>query len=339
MTDPNIPKRGNQQTPIAQAESPVPQRGIEIVALLLGLVWIVGSIAYVLLMPSGEGAEPMGFMATIMLIFLPVVVIWLVATTMRTMRDLRAEAARLQYAVDTMRASYLQLQDQSSRGAESSSGKRRSNEPPARQQQPAVNMFTSRREGVAHIPPASRKKMVQAPAPEVDQPALALGDHPDDIRPPLATEDFIRAMQFPENPEDQEGFRSLRLALQDRTIAKMIRSAQDVLTLLSEDGIYMDDLPPDPARADIWRRFAAGERGPGIAALGGIRDRNALALTATRMREDPVFRDAAHHFLRTFDKTFAVFETHATDDDLTELAETRTARAFMLFGRVTGIFD
>ena len=74
-------------------------------------------------------------------------------------------------------------------------------------------------------------------------------------------------------------------------------------------------------------------------ALGGVRDRSSLALTAARMREDPIFRDAAHHFLRTFDRTFSEFEKHASDADLADLADTRTARAFMLLGRVTGTFD
>ena len=89
----------------------------------------------------------------------------------------------------------------------------------------------------------------------------------------------------------------------------------------------------------MWRRFAGGERGRTVAALGGVRDRSSLALTAARMREDPVFRDAAHHFLRAFDRTFAEFEKGASDAELSALAETRTARAFMLIGRVAGIFD
>jgi hypothetical protein len=70
-----------------------------------------------------------------------------------------------------------------------------------------------------------------------------------------------------------------------------------------------------------------------------VRDRSSLALTAGRMREDPVFRDAAHHFLRTFDRAFQEFERNASDSDLADLSDTRTARAFMLFGRVTGTFD
>jgi hypothetical protein len=96
---------------------------------------------------------------------------------------------------------------------------------------------------------------------------------------------------------------------------------------------------PDMARPEIWRRFAGGERGRAIAALGGIRDRSSLALTAGRMKQDPIFRDAAHHFLRRFDKLFAEFEKEASDAEISDLSNTRTARAFMLLGRVAGIFD
>ena len=172
-----------------------------------------------------------------------------------------------------------------------------------------------------------------------DQPALALGTPAEDLEPPLATADFIRALNFPETPEDRDGFRALRMALQHRSSAKLIRASQDVLTLLSQDGIYMDDLSPDRARTEIWRKFAAGERGPTISALGGVRDRSCLALSAGRMRQDPVFRDAAHHFLRQFDRSLSAFAETATDEDLSKLSDTRTARAFMLLGRVSGTFD
>ena len=99
------------------------------------------------------------------------------------------------------------------------------------------------------------------------------------------------------------------------------------------------DERPDRARPELWRRFAQGERGKTIASLGGVRDRSSLALTSARMRQDTIFRDAVHHFLRLFDKTFVEFEKNASDQEVAALAETRTARAFMLLGRVTGIFD
>jgi hypothetical protein len=101
----------------------------------------------------------------------------------------------------------------------------------------------------------------------------------------------------------------------------------------------MDDLRPDPISAEMWRRFASGERGKAMDRLGGVRDRSSLALTAGRMREDTIFRDAVHHFLRRFDEMLVAFEEQAADTDLLELAETRTSRAFMLLARTTGTFD
>lgn len=150
---------------------------------------------------------------------------------------------------------------------------------------------------------------------------------------------LIRALNFPDSDTDGAGFAALRNALADPPTARLIRAAQDVLTLLANDGIYMDELPADRARPDIWRRLAAGERGGGIAALGGVHDRMALARVAGRMRGDPVFRDTAHHFLRQFDRVFARFESTAQDAEIVAFADTRTARAFMLLARVAGLFD
>ena len=76
-----------------------------------------------------------------------------------------------------------------------------------------------------------------------------------------------------------------------------------------------------------------------MAALGGVRDRSSLALTAARMKQDTIFRDAAHHFLRLFDRMVSQFAETATDAEISALSETRTARAFMLLGRVAGTFD
>ncbi len=315
--------------------------GMEIAAIALSLVWVISVLVYVLISPPGNDARTLGLVLTALMVFLPLALIWVVVITLRSVRELRAEAARLQATVDAMRSSYVQTQAQPS--GMKSSVEKKIDEIAAvtRQAETVLARFTSRRDTSLTVPSADRKAAMMVPKaePEAEQPTLALGTPAEDLRSPLSVADFIRAMQFPETPDDKEGFRALRLALEDRTVAKLIRAAQDVLTLLSQDGIYMDDLQPDLSRPDLWRRFAAGERGRAIAGLGGIRDRSCLMLTAARMREDPVFRDAAHHFLRSFDKTFAAFEANATDADLAEMGDTRTARAFMLFGRVTGTFD
>lgn len=100
----------------------------------------------------------------------------------------------------------------------------------------------------------------------------------------------------------------------------------------------MDDLTPDRSRPEVWRKFAAGERGPAVAAIGGIRDRSSLALSSSRMRQDTIFRDSVHHFLRAFDRMLSQTAESLTDQELALLTETRTARAFMLLGRVASIF-
>ena len=149
---------------------------------------------------------------------------------------------------------------------------------------------------------------------------------------------MVRALNFPDNARDREGFAVLRRALRHRPTAQAVTAAQDALTLLSQDGIYMDDLAAAPPAPAVWRAFADGVRGPEVAAMGGVRDRAALALAAGRMRDDPVFRDAAHQFLRAFDRALAGFAPDATDGEVAALSQTRSARAFMLLGRVAGLF-
>jgi hypothetical protein len=313
----------------------------EIVAGLLAVVWVIAVVAYILRAPEGTAGGTLGLVMTLLVVFLPLALIWASVVTLRSVRTLRAEAARLQSTVDAMRKAYI-AQGQGGTVVLKPSVERKIDEiaATARQADAALATFSSRRDTTLTVPSADRKAALAAPRPTSDdEPGLALGTPAEDLRPPVTTADFIRAVQFPEDADDKAGFRALRAALEDRQTAKLIRAAQDVLTLLSQEGIYMDDLVPDRAHPQVWRRFAAGERGRTIAALGGIRDRASLALTATRMREDPIFRDAGHHFLRAFDKAFAAFEANASDADLVDLSDTRTARAFMLLGRVTGTFD
>ncbi len=156
---------------------------------------------------------------------------------------------------------------------------------------------------------------------------------------PLPADDFLRALNFPESAADVEGFAALSRARRNRVAAQLLQAAEDVLTLLSQEGVYMDDLRPDTVRPEIWRQFAQGQRGPAVSALGSVRDPETLAPVSARMKADPIFRDVAHHFLRLFDRMLAGLEPVATDGELVELANTRTARAFILLSRVAGAFD
>lgn len=153
----------------------------------------------------------------------------------------------------------------------------------------------------------------------------------------LKTGLLIRALHFPENEADTEGFEALRHALEDHPTGQLIRAAQDVLTGLAQEGIYMDDLVVDRSRPELWRAFGQGIRGPETAALAGVRDRSCLALSIGRMRQDDTFREAVHLFLRHFDQCLQRVADTASDAELAALADTRSARAFMLLGRATGM--
>ncbi len=305
------------------------------VALAVGWMVAVGLFFWILppVQPEGAPFDSLRFVLMLIAIFMPVGLIWVAAAAARSARIMREESFRVQAAIDGMRQTYLAQQTMKPVAEPAVEKQLEAIAQSAKNTETAVSQFASRREVSRLIVPRA------APQQPSDQPALALGTSQEDIAPPLERADLIRALNFPDDEHDTDGFAALRRALRDRAARRLVQASQDVLTLLSQDGIYMDDLRPDPVPSDLWRRFAQGERGRGIDTLGAVRDRASLALAAGRMREDTIFRDAVHHFLRQFDQMLVTFEAHATDTDLLELAETRTARAFMVLGRVTGTFD
>ncbi|MFZ1660753.1 MAG: hypothetical protein WAT77_02245 [Paracoccaceae bacterium] len=343
MSNPSQGKPALGSMEIGRLERPVNDTRLplsDMIAIVVSLCWLALIGGFFLF--TGQDGMSSGAIGTIMVlvaIFLPLALIWVAAVTARTARAMKAEAQRLQEAIDSMNLAW-----QASNGVARPSVEQKLAEiaTSAKQTENAIATFTSRRDGDATQPSADRKAAF-VPAPTVrpgeEQPTLALGTPAEDLASPVSVADFVLALNFPDSQDDRDGIRALRRTLDDRNLAKLIRAAQDVLTLLGQDGIFMDDLKPDRARTDVWRRFANGERGKSVAALGGVRDRSSLALTAARMRQDTIFRDASHHFLRQFDRTIAEFEKNASDQEMAELAETRTARAFMLLGRVTGTFD
>ena len=320
--------------------------GVEIAALVLSLLWLAFSAVFFLVMDGADGGEasaPFRFIMTMLAIFMPVAMIWVAAMAARTTRVMREESRRLQSAIDAIRKAYVAQARQTDTGTGSDSVARKLDEIAAAQRktETALATFSSSRPVSSAAAPAVHRANapVHTAGGADEQVALPLGTPPEELAPPLDRADFIRALNFPENAQDKAGFDALRRALKDRPTAQLVQAAQDILTLLSQDGIYMDDLKPDMARPELWRRFGAGERGRTVAALGGIRDRSSLALAAGRMKNDTIFRDAAHHFLRLFDRMISRFAEDADDRDISELSDTRTARAFMLLGRVAGTFN
>ncbi|WP_286173795.1 hypothetical protein [Rhodobacter sp. NTK016B] len=318
----------------APAAKPARMAG-EGLAFGLSLVWL-GMMVAALVVLDRQGmsiSDTLGLVVIALAVFLPVALIWVAVLVLKAARGMRDDAARLQSTVEGMRRAWIREQ-QAAGLALKPSVEEKLDEIAAAQRaaEDRMAMFSTRRHMPFTVSPNAKPETA-----DDAQPALAL-DNPEPAPEPVRPADFIRALNFPETEHDEEGFAALRRAMEDHGTALLIHAAQSVLTVLAQEGIYMDDLRPDRARPEIWRAFALGARGPEVAALGGIRDRSSLALTYARMRSDPGFREAAHHFLRTFDRRFVVFEAAASDGEIAQFAETRSARAFMLLGRVTGIF-
>lgn len=310
----------------------------DLVALALGLTWVLGVGVY-LLFAGAAGAAPGSVLVTILVLLVPPLVLWLVAAQLRMGRVLRAEIAALR----------LQLTHGTPTTPAQSTPKNLGHVKPVSAAQSSETNVPAPEKRLDRDRAATRsaskpggfasRRAPKTPPPAETQPRLDLDAPHAMSEPPISTAEIISALNFPTSADDAEGFRILRRVRKDPLVGKLIQASEDVLTLLSKDALYVDDLAPDRARPEIWRKFAAGERGRTVAALGGIRDRASLSLVASRMKQDPIFRDATHHFLRQFDHGFARFAETASDAEIVALSDTRTARAFMLLGRATGTFD
>ncbi len=323
----------------------VAQRGAVVVAGLLSAAWL-GMVGLFWLVSPASG-QPISLLSRLMSavgILLPVALIWMAAGAAQALAELRDEALRLRAEMERMRLAGQAPQATARRAAALPEGgvlvdpAVAGASAPAQAARAAVTDAATARPATRPRATAAAATHAATSAPASAQASLAL-DLPGDGAPGLPVDTLIRALNFPESADDAQGIAALRAALADPTGARLVRAAQDVLTLLARDGIFMDDLTSDRARPELWRRFAKGERGREISALGGVRDRTTLAIVQGLLRSDTIFRDAAHHFLRQFDRALALVEPTADDAQIVGLSGTRTARAFMLLGRAAGTFD
>ena len=194
-------------------------------AAALALVWVAAVLAY------GFTAAELGSFGVLLLLvalFLPLALIFAAVLTLRSVRALRAEAARLQASVDAMRKAFVSggvqidpaLQPEVARKLDEIAAS-------AKETQTTLANFATQ---TAQKPAADRQALVARPKLQAEEPSLALGTPAEALIPPLSVEDFIRAMNFPDGPEDKEGFRALRAALElDPHMAGVIPSTKGSL--------------------------------------------------------------------------------------------------------------
>lgn len=288
------------------------------IAIMATIGWLVLVLAFWLLGPEGAPRSGLGRLANAVAVILPVALIWMAALAADNLSVLRSEADSLRLIVDSMR-----------RGADTGGVSRGDNG--AASPDAAIPAALPTRAGAVQSPPAKE------PAQETTQSRLDLEAPGEPVV--IDPRDLILGLDFPSGPDDRDAIAALHAALADAELARLIRSAQDVITLLAGQGVYMDSLTPDLPRPELWRRFAAGMRGGTIVGLAGLRDAETEAALSDMLRNDDILRDAVHHFLRQYDRMLGREVSRLDDAQLVALSDTRSGRAFMLLGRVSGSFS
>lgn len=289
------------------------------IGLFATIGWVLLVAGFWLFGPEGAPRSGLARLGTVVSVLAPVVLIWMAALAADALAVLRSEADSLRLVVDAMR--------REASGASLVRAESPDAAPPAAA-------------AAARPRPAAAPAASQTAAPgDTRQSRLDL-DPPEAAPPPaeISPRDLILSLNFPDGPDDSEAIAALHAALADPDLARVIRAAQDVITLLAGKGIYMDDQQPDLPRPELWRRFAEGMRGGAVAGLAGLRNREIEAMLARSLREDDILRDAVHHFLRQYDRMLGAQVARLDDAQLVTLSDTRSGRAFMLLGRVAHSF-
>ncbi len=161
-------------------DAPSGPTAMEWMAALMSVVWIGAVAAYIWTAPADTNA--LGLVLTLLVVFLPLALIWAAVTTLRSVRALRGEAARLQATVEAMRAAYVASQQSAMQAAVKPSVEKRLEEiaASAKHTETALAGFRSRRDQALTQPSADRKAALVTPAAaraSEDEPSFGAG-HP-----------------------------------------------------------------------------------------------------------------------------------------------------------------
>ncbi len=317
------------------------------IALALTFIWALGGFIMYWAYPNViiELSNDQSLTALILVgLLLPIILLWMAALIAKSLLTMRRETNDMRTSVEKMRKTLeVQVAEESETRDRWIQSQLAQITAMTKQTDHRVSQLAEQTLAVQGQTPAPRNTTALSPknteAIDINQADLPLPDNSKTANTPVTIRELIKALNFPNNESDTEGFHALRRAKNDHTTSKLLASAQAVLTMLSQDGIYVDDLRVEKPDASAWRSFAKGIRGKDVAALGMVRDRSALTLANTRLKHDVPFRETVHTFLTQFDTVLREFEKTAENSELTEMGKTRSALAFMLLGRVSGAFN
>lgn len=310
------------------------------IAVVLTITWIILLLGYGLGYFGflGDLAEPrdaafLELVFFLMVLILPIAMLWLTTGMMRRSFQIQDEARRLERQVRD-----LQAGSGGGGGGAVSQPRIKDNRVETLQQKVTELTAQIKQMETTVTSVAQMQAAMQAQSGNGEQAKFQFDTVEELPEEALSWTDLIRALDFPRDEQDADGFRALRHAKRDENAGQLLRAAEDILNLLAQEGIYMDDLRPVISPARDWRVFADGTRGETVAGVGGIDAPEAAERIEARNRKDQIFRDTSLYFLRRFDIMLRILVETATDAQVQALADTRTGRAFMLLARSAGMF-
>ncbi len=162
-------------------------------------------------------------------------------------------------------------------------------------------------------------------------PAVAAGG--------LDWDKLVTAANFPENEQDKATLDALMEVINDKQVADVLQSAEDVLSALADSNLFMEDITPHHAPAEKWRGYILEGDRRDLIDLGGVRDPHAIEEATNALQDRDGFESTTLTFLDRYESLLErLFQESSSNKLAVELADTRTGRAYMLLGRVTGRF-
>ncbi len=189
--------------------------------------------------------------------------------------------------------------------------------------------------------PEARSSAAISDTPEENaEPQLPLDPPPEDARPAMDWDALVVAMEFPNSETDRTAIEALYKVLPDPMAARLMQSAEDAMTILAAEGLYMDEMRASSTDENDWTRYLDGARGVAASAIGAIADEEVVEKTRARLSRDRVFNDTALHFLLRYDALVKRARQETGGDAYApRMAATRTGKAYALLTRALGRFD
>ena len=170
---------------------------------------------------------------------------------------------------------------------------------------------------------------------QTDPKKKLIGDEETDL---LTWEILLKALNFPKDKNDLEGFSALKLAHMDNTVSDLLQVSEDFLNLIAQDGIYLDDVKIDPPPVQAWLNFIGTDRNHNNRKLNCIGIDQQIKKLNSRIKSDAIFRDTSLTLMRRFDLLLRDRLETANDSQIFKIAETRSGKAFLIVGKLSDSF-